>query len=221
MRASSARRCTAFRGAASSSRKRPRYSSSRAAAMQGPRHLPNSCRMHPGVRDGNGSRSGRRWPTDGAAGRCEDPDAKIDEPALENDSLEHVLSWRVSTTLDSVFCIEAVEEAIARYGRPTIFNTDQGAQFTSAAFTGLLLDHGIRLSMDGRGCWRDNIFVERLWRSIKYEEVSLHAYDSVAEAKVGIGRSLARSNTRGPHSSLADRTPDEANFTLRPPAVAA
>ena len=161
MRASSARRCTAFRGAASSSRKRPRYSSSRAAAMQGPRHLPNSCRMHPGVRDGNGSRSGRRWPTDGAAGRCEDPDAKIDEPALENDSLEHVLGWR------------------------------------------------------------DQIFVERLWRSNKYEEVCLHAYDSVAEAKVGIGRSLARSNTRGPHSSLADRTPDEANFTLRPPAVAA
>ena len=132
-----------------------------------------------------------------------------------------VLSWRVSITLDSACCIDAVEEAIARYGRPTIFNTDQGSQFTSAAFTGLLLDHGIRISMDGRGCWRDNVFVERLWRSIKYEEVYLHAYDAVAEAKAGIERYLTLYNTRRPHSSLADRTPDEAYFTPWPLAAAA
>lgn len=132
-----------------------------------------------------------------------------------------VLSWRVSITLDSAFCLAAVEEAIARYGRPTIFNTDQGAQFTSAAFTGLLLDQGIRISMDSRGCWRDNIFVERLWRSLKYEEVYLHGYDSVSAATAGIGRYLTLYNTRRPHSSLADRTPDEAYFILRSLAAAA
>lgn len=132
-----------------------------------------------------------------------------------------VLSWRVSITLDSAFCIAAVEEAIARYGYPTIFNTDQGAQFTSASFTGLLLDHGIRISMDGQGCWRDNIFVERLWRSLKYEEVYLHGYDSVPAATAGLGRYLTLYNTRRPHSSLADRTPDEAYFILRPLAAAA
>ena len=123
-----------------------------------------------------------------------------------------VLSWRVATTLDSAFCIEAVEEAMARYGRPTIFNTDQGAQFTSAAFTGLLQTHGIRISMDGQGCWRDNIFVERLWRTIKYEEVYLHAYTTVSEARTGLGRYLTLYNTRRPHSSLADQTPDQAYF---------
>lgn len=132
-----------------------------------------------------------------------------------------VLSWRVSITLDSAFCIEAVEEAISRYGCPTIFNTDQGSQFTSAAFTGLLRDHGIRISMDGRGCWRDNVFVERLWRSIKYEEVYLHAYDSVPAAKAGIGRYVTLYNTRRPHSSLDDRTPDAVYFTSQPLAVAA
>lgn len=124
-----------------------------------------------------------------------------------------VLSWRVSITLDSAFCLEAVEEALARYGCPAIVNTDQGAQFTSAAFTGLLHGHGIRISMDGQGCWRDNIFVERLWRSIKYEEVYLHAYASVSEAKAGIGRYLTQYNAARPHSSLADQTPDEAYFT--------
>jgi len=132
-----------------------------------------------------------------------------------------VLSWRVSITLDSAFCVAAVEEAIARYGCPTIFNTDQGAQFTSAAFTGLLLDHGIRISMDGRGCWRDNIFVERLWRSLTYEEVYLHGYDSVAAATAGIGRYVTLYNTRRPHSSLADRTPDQAYFFPQPLAAAA
>jgi putative transposase len=123
-----------------------------------------------------------------------------------------VLSWRLSITLDSAFCIAAVEEAIARYGRPEIFNTDQGAQFTSAAFTSLLLNHGIRISMDGLGCWRDNVFVERLWRTLKYEEVYLHAYDTVSAARTGIDHYLTLYNSRRPHSSLADQTPDQAYF---------
>ena len=124
-----------------------------------------------------------------------------------------VLSWRVSTTLDSACCCEVVEEAIMRYGRPAIFNTDQGAQFTGAVFTGLLQVHGIRISMDGQGCWRDNIFVERLWRTITYEEVSLPAYTTASEARTGLGRYLTLYNTRRPHSSLADKTPDQAYFT--------
>src|SRR6202051_3100091 len=98
-----------------------------------------------------------------------------------------VLSWRLSITMDVDFCREAVEEALARYGRPEIFNTDQGLQFTSAAFTGLPLENAIAVSMDGRGAWRDNVFVERLWRSVKYEEVYLRAYDSVSEARTSIG----------------------------------
>ena len=127
------------------------------------------------------------------------------------------LSWRVSISLDTSFCVAAVEEAIAKYGRPEIFNTDQGAQFTSAAFTGLLASHGIQISMDGHGCWRDNIFIERLWRSLKYEEVYLHAYDAVSAAITGIDRYLMLYNSRRPHSSLADQTPDEAYFTTRIP----
>jgi putative transposase len=123
-----------------------------------------------------------------------------------------VLSWRLSITLDSAFSIAVVEEAIARYGRPEIFNTDQGAQFTSAAFTSLLHNHGIKISMDGLECWRDNIFVERLWRTLKYEEVYLHAYDTVSGARTSIGRYLTLYNSRRPHSSLADQTPDEAYF---------
>jgi putative transposase len=126
-----------------------------------------------------------------------------------------VLTWRVSITLNSAFCIAAVEEAIARHGAPAIMNTDQGSQFTSAAFTGMLVDHGIRISMDGRGCWRDNVFVERLWRSLKYEEVYLHGYDSVSAATTGIARYLTLYNTRRPHSSLSDRTPDEMYFSAR------
>src|SRR5271167_185281 len=98
-----------------------------------------------------------------------------------------VLAWRVSITMEVEFCLEAVEEALAKHGRPEIFNTDQGSQFTSVDFTGLLLDNAIAISMDGRGAWRDNVFVERLWRSVKYEEVYLRAYDSVAEARNSLG----------------------------------
>jgi putative transposase len=133
-----------------------------------------------------------------------------------------VLSWRISITMDKTFCIEAVEEALARFGKPEIFNTDQGSQFTSAAFTGLLLGNGIKISMDGKGAWRDNVFVERLWRSVKYEEVYLHAYDSVAQARISIGRYIdGFYNSRRPHSSLGRRTPDQAYFNLPTPILAA
>ena len=127
-----------------------------------------------------------------------------------------VLAWRLSITLEATFCIEAVEEALARYGRPEIFNTDQGSQFTATAFTEVLRRNEIAISMDGKGAWRDNVFVERLWRSIKYEEVYLRAYDSVAEARTSIGRYLAFYNGRRPHSSLDRRTPDQAYFTPLP-----
>lgn len=123
-----------------------------------------------------------------------------------------VLAWRLSITLEVEFCLEAVEEALARHGKPAIFNTDQGSQFTSAEFTGLLLKHAIAISMDGKGSWRDNVFVERLWRSVKYEEVYLRAYDSVAEARTSIGRYLDFYNRKRPHSSLDARSPDLAYF---------
>jgi putative transposase len=132
-----------------------------------------------------------------------------------------VLAWRVSITLEAAFCIEAVEEALAHYGRPEIFNTDQGSQFTSHDFTSVLLKNKIAISMDGKGAWRDNVFVERLWRSLKYEEVYLRAYDSVAEARTSIGRYLAFYNGRRPHSSLDRRTPDQAYFTPLPQLAAA
>ncbi len=123
-----------------------------------------------------------------------------------------VLSWRVSITLDADFCVAALEEALARFGKPEIFNTDQGSQFTSIDFTGILKREEIAISMDGRGCWRDNVFVERLWRSVKYEEVYLHAYASVPEARAGIGRYFNFYNSGRPHSSLGCRTPDEVYF---------
>ncbi len=132
-----------------------------------------------------------------------------------------VLSWRVSITLEVEFCLDAVEEALARHGRPDIFNTDQGSQFTSADFTGLLLGNDIAVSMDGRGAWRDNVFVERLWRSVKYEEVYLRAYDSVGEARASIGRYLEFYNRKRPHSSLDARTPDQAYFGHLPQIAAA
>ena len=127
-----------------------------------------------------------------------------------------VLSHRVSITMETDFCVEALEEAIAKYGKPEIFNTDQGSQFTGAAFTGVLTNNAIAVSMDGKGSWRDNVFVERLWRSVKYEEVYLHAYDSVSEARASLGRYLDFYNRRRPHSSLDARTPDEAYFDPQP-----
>ena len=127
-----------------------------------------------------------------------------------------VLSWRLSNTLTTDFCIEVVQEAINRYGKPEIFNTDQGCQFTSLEFTGLLKDNDIKISMDGKGCWRDNVFVERLWRSVKYEEVYLHAYDSVSAAKNGLEKYFTRYNLHRPHSSLDDMTPDEFYFENLP-----
>jgi putative transposase len=132
-----------------------------------------------------------------------------------------VLSWRLSITMEAGFCIEALEEAIARHGRPEIFNTDQGAQFTGHDFPGVLNKAGIAISMDGKGAWRDNVFVERLWRSIKYEEISLRAYDTVSEARASIGRYLTFYNSRRPHSSLDRQTPDQAYFTRLPQIAAA
>ncbi len=132
-----------------------------------------------------------------------------------------ILAWRISNSLAADFCLEAVEEAIARHGTPEIFNSDQGSQFTSAAFIELLHRHRIRISMDGRGAWRDNVFVERLWKSIKYEEVYLHAYESVSEAKAGIGRYVAFYNARRPHTALDRRTPDAVYFKSLPLAAAA
>ncbi|NHT77643.1 IS3 family transposase [Rhizobiaceae bacterium CRRU44] len=132
-----------------------------------------------------------------------------------------VLSWRLSITMEAAFCIEAVEEALARYGKPDIFNTDQGSQFTSVDFTAVLKKAEIAISMDGKGAWRDNVFVERLWRSIKYEEVYLHAYKTVSEARVGIGRYLTFYNSRRPHSSLDRQTPDQAYFNALAPMMVA
>jgi len=123
-----------------------------------------------------------------------------------------ILSHRVSITLEVDFCIEALEEALARHDRPEIFNTDQGSQFTSTAFTDILLKAGVKISMDGKGSWRDNVFVERLWRSIKYEEVYLKAYETVTEARASIGRYVHLYNTRRPHSSLDRKTPDQVYF---------
>ena len=127
-----------------------------------------------------------------------------------------VLAHRVSISMESAFCVEALQEALATHGAPEIFNTDQGSQFTSEAFTQPLTDLGVQISMDGKGAWRDNVFVERLWRSVKYEEVSLHAYDSVSQAKAGIGRYLEFYNSVRPHSSLDTQTPDEFYFATLP-----
>ena len=132
-----------------------------------------------------------------------------------------VLSWRVSITMEAAFCVETLADALALHGKPDIFNTDQGSQFTGAAFTGVLTDNGIAISMDGKGAWRDNVFVERLWRSVKYEEVYLRAYDRVSEARASIGRYLNFYNGRRPHSSLDGVTPDQAYFNSLPLRLAA
>ena len=132
-----------------------------------------------------------------------------------------VLAHRVSITMEAAFCIEALEAALASYGKPEIFNTDQGSQFTSPAFTSVLTAAGVSISMDGKGAWRDNVFVERLWRTVKYEEVYLRAYDSVSEARTSIAKYLACYNQGRPHSSLDGRTPDEAYFGKQAMAMVA
>ena len=124
-----------------------------------------------------------------------------------------VLSFRVSNTLDASFCVEALEEALERYEAPEIFNSDQGSQFTSEAFTGLLASHGVAISMDGRGRWMDNIFIERLWRSVKYEEVYLKGYESIPEARKELAAYFDFYNTRRRHQGLKDRTPDEVYWS--------
>jgi len=132
-----------------------------------------------------------------------------------------VLSWRFSNTLDAAFCIEALEEALDRYNAPEIFNTDQGAQFTCEGFTSVLADHGVAISMDGRGRWLDNVFIERLWRSVKHEEVYLKAYENLVEARRELGTYFDFYNRRRRHQGLADRTPDEVYWsTLRTQAAA-
>jgi putative transposase len=132
-----------------------------------------------------------------------------------------VLAWRLSISMAVDFCVEAVEEALAKYGKPEIFNTDQGSQFTSIEFTRTLSSNGVAISMDGKGSWRDNVFVERLWRSVKYEEVYLRAYASVGEARASIGRYLDFYNRKRPHSSLDARTPDCAYYEHLPQVAAA
>jgi len=121
-----------------------------------------------------------------------------------------VLAWRVSNTMDVEFCIAALEEALARFGQPEIFNSDQGSQFTSPRFTEVLQQAGTRISMDGRGRWMDNVFIERLWRSLKYECVYLHAFETGSELRAGLAKWIGYYNTQRPHSTLAGRTPDEA-----------
>ncbi|MCZ7663983.1 MAG: IS3 family transposase [Thermoleophilia bacterium] len=124
-----------------------------------------------------------------------------------------VLSFRVSNTLDASFCVEALEEALERYGAPEIFNTDQGSQFTSEDFTGLLLSRGVRISMDGRGRWMDNVFIERLWRSVKYEEVYLKGYETIPEARRELAAYFDFYNRRRRHQGLEDQTPDEVYWS--------
>jgi putative transposase len=132
-----------------------------------------------------------------------------------------ILAWRLSNTMESEFCVEVLEDALAKYGRPEIFNSDQGSQFSGTVFTGVLINNEIAISMDGKGAWRDNVFVERFWRSIKYEEVYLRAYEDVPEARQSIGRYLDFYNSRRPHTALDRRTPDQAYLNPLPLRTAA
>jgi putative transposase len=132
-----------------------------------------------------------------------------------------VLAWRLSNTLTTDCCLEALQAAIRAHGCPGILNTDQGSQFTSTAFVDLVQQHGIQLSMDGKGAWRDNLFVERLWKSVKYEEVYLHAYDSVIEAQRGLARYFTFYNQGRPHTALDGQTPDMVYFAAQPQREAA
>ena len=131
-----------------------------------------------------------------------------------------VLSWRLSNSQDADFCVAALEEALQRYGKPEIFNTDQGSQFTSYAFTSVLKDAGIKISMDGKGRWMDNVMIKRLWRPLKYECIYLNAFETGSEARQGIRRWINRYNSQRPHSSLDDRTPDEAYWQKPRPGYA-
>ena len=141
--------------------------------------------------------------------------------AIMDGATRRVLAWRVSATLTPDFCVAALDEALERHGTPAIFNTDQGSQFTSAAFLAPLRAHAIQISRDGRGCWRDNVFVERLWRSVKYEEVYLHAYEAVSDGRAGLTRYFAFDNQLRPHTAHHGRTPDDAYFTPLPEIPAA
>ena len=132
-----------------------------------------------------------------------------------------VLACKQSITMETSFCVEALEEALAKFGTPEIFNSDQGSQFTSVDFIGVLLKHGVAISMDGKGRWRDNVFVERIWKSIKYEEVYLHAYASVSEARARIAKYIEFYNSMRPHSSLKALTPDQVYFNRLPVPLAA
>jgi putative transposase len=132
-----------------------------------------------------------------------------------------ILAWRLSNAMEASFCIDAVEETLAKHGCPEIFNTDQGSQFTGAEFTSVLISNGISISMDGKGAWRDNVFVERFWRTVKYEEVYLRAYGDVGEARRSIARYIAFYNARRPHVALDGRTPDQAYFSPLPLRTAA
>ena len=132
-----------------------------------------------------------------------------------------ILAWGLSNTMEAELCVEVLEDALAKYGRPEIFNSDQGSQFSGTAFTGVLIKNEIVISMDGKGAWRDNVFVERFWRSIKYEEVYLTAYEDVPEARQSIGRYIDFYNGRRPHTALDRRTPDQAYFNPLPLRTAA
>ena len=141
--------------------------------------------------------------------------------AIMDWSSRRILSWRLSNSMEAEFCVETLEAALAEYTKPGIFNTDQGSQFSGAAFTGVLIKNDIAISMDGKGAWRDNVFVERFWRSVKYEEVYVRAYENVPEARASIGRYLHFYNTRRPHTALDQRTPDQAYFHPLPRRMAA
>lgn len=135
--------------------------------------------------------------------------------AIIDRASRRVLAWKLSNTMDTDVCIEALDEAMAKFGRPEIFNTDQGSQFTSPHFTGRLIDAGVKVSMDGRGRWMDNVLIERLWRRVEYECVSLHAYETGSEARAGIGKWVEHCNLRRPHSWLGGRTPAEVHDGFR------
>jgi len=128
-----------------------------------------------------------------------------------------ILSWRVSNTMDANFCVEALQEALNRYGRPEIFNTDQGSQFTSKDFTGTLKEHGVKISMDGRGRCQDNIFIERLWWTIKYQYLYLHSFENGLSLRQGLSKWIGKYNYDRGHSALDDRTPDEVYYGLPHP----